>query len=74
MAFLVKRYTGLSTVALDFPGHVTLAVNLPNAGNGNFISFKGERYLVCDPTYINAKSGMIPDQYKSVKAKIVSYN
>jgi hypothetical protein len=74
MAFLVKRYTGLSTVALDFPGHVTLAVNLPNAGNGNFISFKGERYLVCDPTYINAKSGMIPDQYKSMKAKIVSYN
>lgn len=74
MSFLVKRYTGLNSVALDFPGHVVLAVNLPNAGNGNFISFKGEKYLVCDPTYINAKSGMIPDQYKSMKAKIVSYN
>jgi len=74
MSFLVKRYTGLNSVALDFPGHVTLAVNLPNAGNGNYISFRGEKYLVCDPTYINAKSGMLPDQYKSMKAKIVSYN
>jgi hypothetical protein len=74
LSFLVKRYTGLDNIALDFPGHVALAVNLPNAGNGNFIHYKGSRYLICDPTYINAKSGMIPDQYKTMKAKIVTYN
>jgi len=74
MSFLVKHYTGLSSVALDFPGHVALAVNVPDAGNGNFISYRGNRYLICDPTYINARSGMIPDQYKTMKAKIVSYN
>jgi len=74
LSFLVKRYTGLDNIALDFPGHVALAVNLPNAGNGNFIHYKGGKYLICDPTYINAKSGMVPDQYKTMKAKIVTYN
>jgi hypothetical protein len=73
LASLVERYTGLKSIALDFPGHVNLAVNIPGETIGNFINFRGERFLICDPTYINAKSGMLAQQYKSERVKIITF-
>ncbi len=71
LAELVARYTQLATIVLNFPEHVTLAVNFPNNEQGDFVLHKGKKYLVCDPTFINAKSGMLPVDLKNKKPKIV---
>jgi hypothetical protein len=73
LASLVKRYTGLPSIALDFPGHVTLAVQLSDNSNGAFITYANQKYYICDPTYLNARTGMISDEYKTMKAKILTY-
>jgi hypothetical protein len=71
LSYLVKRYLGLETIALDFPGHVNLAVNLDEPITGTYINYNGAKYLICDPTYINAKSGMLSSAYMNQKAKII---
>jgi len=73
LASLIKRYTGLASVALDFPGHVALAVQFAEDESGTFIKYNGKKYLVCDPTYINAKSGMLPPDLREIEAKIIAY-
>jgi hypothetical protein len=72
LSYLVKRYMGLETIALDFPGHVNLAVNLNEPITGTYINYEGSKYLICDPTYINAKSGMIAPSYMNQRAKIIN--
>jgi hypothetical protein len=37
---LIEHYTGFKTVALAFPGHVTLAVNLPEKIDGSFVRLR----------------------------------
>ncbi len=71
LAYLVKRHLGLETIALDFPGHVNLAVNLNEPITGTYINYNGAKYLICDPTYINAKSGMLSSAYMNQKVKII---
>jgi len=72
LSYLVKRYLKLETIALDFPGHVNLAVNLNEPITGTYINYIGSKYLICDPTYINAKSGMLSSSYMNQKAKIIN--
>lgn len=73
LAELVNRYTNLPSIVLNFPEHVTLAVNFPNNEQGDYVIFEGKKYLVCDPTFINAKSGMLPVEFKNKKPKIIQY-
>lgn len=72
LSYLIKRYLNLETIALDFPGHVNLAVNLNEPITGTYINYNGAKYLICDPTYINAKSGMLSSSYMNQKAKIIN--
>lgn len=71
LSFLIQRYLNLSTVALDFPGHVNLGVLLNEPFSGTYITYNKSKYLICDPTYINAKSGMLSQEYFNQKAKII---
>lgn len=71
LAELVNRYTKLATVVLNFPEHVALAVNFPNNEQGDFVLFEGKKYLICDPTFINAKSGMLSPDLIDKKPKII---
>ena len=73
LAALVKRYTKLTSVALDFPGHVALAVKFNNEVPGDYYIFRDEKYTVCDPTYIGARCGMLPPEFKNVKAEFVTF-
>jgi hypothetical protein len=57
-AHLVRRYTGMEVVGLDYPDHVATAVKLPYSISGDSIIFQNEKYFLCDPTYIGAKVGM----------------
>lgn len=70
-AFLVKRLLHLEVVGLDFPGHVATAVKFSEPVIGDYIDVEGEKYLICDPTYIGASAGMCMPQYKQSDLKII---
>lgn len=70
---LVEHFTGFKSIALAYPGHVTLAVNIPETVNGSYLMHKGEKYYVCDPTYIGAKCGMLMPEFENEKPEIIAY-
>jgi hypothetical protein len=70
---LIKQYTGLKSIALAYPGHVTLAVNLPETVKGSYVIYEGEKYFVCDPTYIGAKCGMLMPEFEKENPEIIAY-
>jgi hypothetical protein len=66
-AFLVKDLLGLSVIGVDYPGHVATAVKFDVDVPGDFVMFKNQKYVICDPTYINAYIGMAMPQFKDGK-------
>ncbi len=69
-AYLVKKLIGLEVIGLDYPGHIATAVKIDNVP-GDYLTVNGEKYLICDPTYINANIGMSMPRYKNVKPEFV---
>lgn len=67
---LVRRFLGLQVILLDYPDHVSTAVKFNSPVAGDFINMRGERYVICDPTYLHAKVGQSIPRYKNQKAKI----
>ncbi|MBR2351577.1 MAG: hypothetical protein IKA70_01395 [Alistipes sp.] len=70
-AVLVREVLGLDVVLLDYPEHISTAVRIPAAGDDGVVTVDGERYVVCDPTYINAGVGRVMSGLDSSKLKIV---
>jgi hypothetical protein len=68
-AFLVSNLLDLDVVAITYPGHCAAAVNFEENVPGDYIKYKGNKYVVCDPTYINADVGMTMSKYKGVRIK-----
>ncbi len=68
---LIKHYTGLEAIGLDFPQHVAAAVHLSDEAQGAYILFEGKKYFVCDPTFIGSKIGMLSPELKGIKPKII---
>lgn len=48
-AFMMKELLGLKTILIEYPTHVSAAVNLPTT-YGKPILFGGEAYTFCEPT------------------------
>ena len=69
--YLVRQLLGLRAVGLNYPGHVAAAVQLTEGGDGDYLMLKGERYTICDPTYINAPVGKSMDRFADVKAQVI---
>lgn len=57
-ARLVYELLHLDVVFLYYPGHLATAVRFDEEISGDYILIGGDKYLVCDPTYINAPIGM----------------
>ena len=72
-SFLVKNLLQLDVVALDYPGHIATAVHFEAYIPGAHVMFNGKKYVICDPTYINADAGMVMPQYKNVQPKILYF-
>lgn len=54
---LVRDIMGLETAFVLYPGHLATAVHFTTDIPGDYFIIGEKRYLVCDPTYINASIG-----------------
>lgn len=73
-AYLVNRLFGREVVLLDYPGHVATAVCLEKEEEeikGAYLLLKGKKYIVCDPTYIDAEVGMVMPSCKGKRPKVI---
>jgi hypothetical protein len=71
--FLVKQLLGLDVVGLDYPSHIATAVMFSASSSGDAVVFQGKKYVICDPTYINADAGRCMPQFKTVKPNVIDF-
>ena len=69
-SILVRDLVGLDVVLLHFPGHLATAVKFKVNVDGDYLDLDDGRYIVCDPTYINAPVGMAMPECKQQQAKV----
>ncbi|MFW2371920.1 MAG: hypothetical protein ACN4GM_02280 [Gammaproteobacteria bacterium] len=70
-AWLVRSLLNLDVVGLDFPGHIATAVRFNESVSGDAVRYKGKRYVVSDPTYINARAGMTMPEFRSKRPNVI---
>ena len=70
-AWLVHTLLGMDVVGLDYPGHVATAVRFKGKVSGDAVMHNGKRYVVADPTYINASAGMAMPAFKKNKPGVI---
>lgn len=71
---LIRELLGLDVVLLDYPNHIATAVKFDNAVEGEYVMVGGDKYIICDPTCINARVGVTMPDFRTVKAKVLKYS
>ena len=69
--FLVKNLSNLDIIALKYNNHLSTAIAFTSYVKGDSTQFNNKRYVVSDPTYINANIGQTMPIYKNKKFKII---
>ncbi len=69
-SILVRDLLGLDVLLLHFPGHMGTAVHFEQDVAGDHLTFKGRKFIICDPTYIGATIGMCMPQFKKEGVEI----
>ncbi len=70
-AVLVRELLDLEAVLVYYPGHLATAVKFDDDVKGDYFNIDRAKYVVCDPTYINADVGMSMPTYKESSAEIL---
>ena len=68
---LVRDLLGLKVVLVYYPGHLATAIRFTETVKGDYLLVDGDRYTVCDPTYINASAGMTMPGMDNSQAKVI---
>lgn len=68
---IVRDLMGLDVVLLYYPGHLATAVAFNEDIKGDYLTYKGRKYIVCDPTYIGAGIGRTMPGMNNQEAKII---
>ncbi len=63
-AYLVKKLFHLRVVGVRYKDHMTTALYVPL--NGDSIKKGSRKYIIADPTYVNANIGLSMQKYKNV--------
>ena len=71
-AWMVREAFGKPVAGLRLPGHVACAVKTDTDIKGDFVKMNGDKYLVCDPSYINSPVGRIIPSYSDEPADIIA--
>ncbi|MEA1918924.1 MAG: hypothetical protein U9N52_03705, partial [Campylobacterota bacterium] len=64
-AYIVKNLLGYDVVGIKYSDHMATAVAVPIKGDA--LNIASSRYVIADPTYINASVGTSMPKYKNVK-------
>lgn len=70
---LLRDYLGLSTIAVVYPNHVALGVNIKENIDGAYVKYMNKKYYIADPTYIGAKLGMVMKNFENIKPEIIIF-
>lgn len=57
-SYLVRNLLGMEVIGLRYPGHIATAVRFQSDIEGDAVNYEGERFLISDPTFVNADIGM----------------
>ena len=68
---LVRDIVGLDVVLLYYPGHLATAVAFNQDVQGDYLTYKNRKFIVCDPTYIGAPLGRTMTGMNNQQAQIV---
>ncbi|MBO4720541.1 MAG: hypothetical protein J5658_11795 [Prevotella sp.] len=68
---LVRDILGLKAILIYYPGHLAMAVHFPEEVSGDYILLEGEKYIVCDPTYIAATVGRTMPGMNNNEARVI---
>ena len=77
-SWLVRELLGLKMVSISYEGnaaskgvgHITCGVRFSSDVAGDAFLYGGDRYVMCDPTYINARIGMTMPAFRQSKATL----
>lgn len=69
---LVRDLTGLDILFLYYPGHLATAVGFKGDVQGDWVEYNGKKYVVCDPTFINAGVGRTMPGMNNQQAQIIA--
>lgn len=68
---IVRDLLGLKTVLVYMPGHMCAAVKFSEDIPGDAEVVKGERYLICDPTFFDSSVGQGMQRWKESKTTVI---
>jgi len=67
-SWLVRELVGLKVIGLLYPGHMTTAVALKHVKpEFSTVTYRGNQYVIADPTYIGATLGVPMPSYSKLK-------
>jgi len=72
-ATLVRDILGLEVVGLRYSRHLAVAVNFTRPVEGDYHMSDGKKFVVADPTYINAPVGLTMSSYINERPIIVKF-
>lgn len=70
-SILVREILKLDVVLLHYEGHLATAVKFTDDVNGDYLLFENDKYIVCDPTYINANIGRTMPNHVGAPVRII---
>lgn len=69
--YLLWNVLGVENHLITFPGHESASVSFPEAPQtGDAYNYDGKRFLISDPTFIGARTGMCMPAYKTTPPEI----
>lgn len=68
---LVRDLLGLKCILIYYPGHLASAVRFTENVQGDYLQLNGNRFVVCDPTYIGAPIGYTMPDMDNATATVI---
>ena len=69
-SYLLWHVLGVENHMINYPGHESASVLFPGDRKGDSYTYEGKRFLISDPTYIGARTGMCMPSYRTTQPEI----